>query len=190
MQHRGVGGRFRFLETLGNLLDSLSEKTDKITQWFCICVVLVMTVEVLVGVFFRYALDAPIKWGEELARLMMMWVGLMGIAIALKDGDHMGLEMLVNRLSGRLLAFCNLAANTLVGIFLVILLIWGLKVAIAGRVSILPALQIPWTWSLIAVPITAGIQIIHVSAQILKETLIIVNPQSQSDPGRNQHISI
>ena len=186
MRHRGVEGSFRFLENFGNLLDSLSEKADKVTQWFCVCVVLVMTVEVLTGVFFRYALDAPIKWGEELARLMMMWVGLLGIAIALKDGDHLGLEMFVNKLSGRSLAFCNLAANTLVWIFLVVLLIWGFKVAIAGRVSILPALQIPWTWSLIAVPITAVIQLIHVSAQILKETLIIISPQAQSDPGRNQ----
>lgn len=186
MRHRGVEGSFRFLENFGNRLDSLSEKADKVTQWFCVCVVLVMTVEVLTGVFFRYALNAPIKWGEELARLMMMWVGLLGIAIALKDGDHLGLEMFVSKLSGRPLAFCNLAANTLVGIFLVILLIWGLKVAIAGRVSILPALQIPWTWSLIAVPITAVIQLIHVSAQILKEALIIINPQAQSVPEPEQ----
>ena len=186
MRHREVEGRFRFLENFGNRLDSLSEKADKVTQWFCICVVLVMTAEVLTGVFFRYVLDAPIKWGEELARLMMMWVGLLGIAIALKDGDHMGLEMFVNKLSGRPLAFCNLAANILVGIFLVILLIWGFKVAIAGRGSILPALQIPWTWSLIAVPVTAVIQIIHVSARMLKEALIIINPQAQINPGPEQ----
>ena len=181
MIRRGVERNFRYLEDFQKRLDSLSEKADKVTQWFCVCVVLAMTVEVLIGVFFRYVLDAPIKWGEELARLMMMWVGLLGIAIALKDGDHMGLEMFVKRLSGRSLALCNLAANCLVGVFLVILLIWGLKVAIAGRVSILPALQIPWTWSLIAVPITAGIQIIHVSAQIFKEVLAIVNPRGQGD---------
>jgi len=179
--YRGVEGNLGFLENIRKRLDSLSEKADKVTQWFCISVVLVMTVEVLIGVFFRYALDAPIKWGEELARLMMMWMGLLGIAIALKDGDHMGLEMFVKRLSGRPLALCNLAANCLVGVFLVILLIWGLKVAIAGRVSILPALQISWTWSLIAVPITAVIQIIHVSAQIFKEVIVIINPPAQSD---------
>ena len=181
MIHREVKGSFRFLVNVRKRLDSLSEKADKVTQWFCISVVLVMTVEVLIGVFFRYALDAPIKWGEELARLMMMWVGLLGIAIALKDGDHMGLEMFVKRLSGRPLALCNLASNCLVGAFLVILLIWGIKVAMAGRVSVLPALQISWTWSLIAVPITAVIQIIHVSAQIFKEVLVIIDHQAQND---------
>jgi TRAP-type C4-dicarboxylate transport system permease small subunit len=170
---RGVERHLGFLEGLGQRLASL------------ISVVLVMTLEVLIGVFFRYALDAPIRWGEELARLMMMWVGLLGIAIALKDGDHMGLEMFVKRLSGRPLALCNLAANGLVGMFLVVLLIWGLKVAIAGRVSVLPALQISWTWSLIAVPITAGIQIIHVSAHIFKELLVMINPQAESDQNPN-----
>jgi TRAP-type C4-dicarboxylate transport system permease small subunit len=183
--HGGVEGHFGLLERFGKRLDSLSDKADKVTQWFCISVVLVMTLEVLIGVFFRYALDAPIKWGEELARLMMMWVGLLGISIALKDGDHMGLEMFVRRLSGRPLAWCNLVANGLVGVFLIILLIWGLKVAIAGRVSVLPALQISWTWSLIAVPITAMIQIIHVSAHIFKEVLVIINPEAQRDQEPN-----
>jgi putative ABC transport system permease protein len=42
MRHRGVEGSFRFLRNFGNLLDSLSEKADKVTQWFCVCVVLVM----------------------------------------------------------------------------------------------------------------------------------------------------
>lgn len=186
MRHDGENSTASFWETFGNRLDRVSEKADKVTQWICIGIVLVMTVEVLTGVFFRYVLNAPIKWGEELARLMMVWMGLLGIGIALKDGEHMGLEMFVKRLYGRPLALCNLAANVLVGAFLVVLFIWGLNVAIAGRVSILPALQIPWTWSLIAVPVTAAIQFIHVFANIFKDVLILTNSQAQRNPEPEQ----
>ncbi|MFB0520504.1 MAG: TRAP transporter small permease, partial [Desulfatiglandales bacterium] len=99
-----------FLKSIKRGWDFISEKVDTATRWICIFLILVMTSEVIAAVFFRYALDAPIKWGEELARLLMVWAGLLGISIALKDGDHIGLETLTRRFRGRALAWCNLAA--------------------------------------------------------------------------------
>jgi TRAP-type C4-dicarboxylate transport system permease small subunit len=149
--------------------DLISDKVDRVTGGVCIVLILFMTVEVIVAVFFRYALDAPIKWGEELARLIMVWAGLLGVSIALKGGEHIGLEAFVSRLSGRSLAGCNLAAHSLVGIFLVVLLLWGINISIAAWGTFLPALQIKWTWSHLAVPVTAAIQLIHLGAMILND---------------------
>jgi TRAP-type C4-dicarboxylate transport system permease small subunit len=153
--------------------DSISEKVDRLTSLICIVLILFMTVEVIVAVFFRYALDAPIKWGEELARLVMVWAGLLGVSIALKDGEHIGLEALVSRLSGRTLAGCNLIVHSLVGIFLVVLLLWGINISIAAWGTFLPALQIKWTWSHLAVPISAAIQLIHLVAMILNDIIAL-----------------
>ena len=153
--------------------DLVSEKVDRATSWVCIVLILFMTVEVIVAVFFRYALDAPIKWGEELARLVMVWAGLLGVSMALKGGDHIGLETLVSRLSGRSVAACNLAAHGLVGIFLVVLLLWGINISVAAWGTFLPALQIKWTWSHLAVPVTAGIQLIHLGSMILSDLIAL-----------------
>jgi TRAP-type C4-dicarboxylate transport system permease small subunit len=151
--------------------DIISGKVNQAACLVCIVLILFMTAEVIVGVFFRYALDAPIKWGEELARLIMVWAGLLGISIALKEGEHIGLEVLVGRLSGRSLAGCNLAAHSLVGIFLAVLFIWGINISIAAWGTTLPALQIKWTWSHLAVPVSAGIQLIHIGSMILKDLI-------------------
>ena len=160
--------------------DFVSEKVDRITSLVCIVLILFMTVEVIVAVFFRYALDAPIKWGEELARLLMVWAGLLGVSIALKDGEHIGLEVLVGRLTGRSLAGCNLIVHSLVGIFLVILLLWGINISIAAWGTFLPALQIKWTWSHLAVPISAGIQLIHLGAMILNDLIALSGKNAAS----------
>ena len=160
--------------------DFVSEKVDRITSLVCIVLILFMTVEVIVAVFFRYALDAPIKWGEELARLLMVWAGLLGVSIALKDGEHIGLEVLVGRLTGRSLAGCNLIVHSLVGIFLVILLLWGINISIAAWGTFLPALQIKWTWSHLAVPISAGIQLIHLGAMILNDLIALSGKKAAS----------
>jgi len=153
--------------------DFISEKVDRLTSLICIVLILFMTVEVIVAVFFRYALDAPIKWGEELARLVMVWAGLLGVSIALKDGEHIGLEVLVGRLTGRSLAGCNLIVHSLVGVFLVVLLLWGINISIAAWGTFLPALQIKWTWSHLAVPVSACIQLIHLGAMILNDLIAL-----------------
>jgi len=153
--------------------DFCSEKVDRLTGLVCIALILFMTVEVIVAVFFRYALDAPIKWGEELARLLMVWAGLLGVSIALKDGEHIGIEALVGRLTGRSLAGCNLIVHCLVGIFLGVLLVWGINISIAAWGTFLPALQIKWTWSHLAVPVSAGIQLIHLGAMILNDLIAL-----------------
>lgn len=169
----------RFAEILKNIKlagDIISQKVDGATRWVCTVLILVMTFEVIAAVFFRYALDSPIKWGEELARLLMVWAGLLGISIALKDGDHIGLEGLISRFRGRVLAWCNLLAHGFVFIFLVILLIWGVKISKEAWDTFLPALQIKWTWSHLAVPVTAGIQLIHLISNILGEVVIVLGP--------------
>jgi TRAP-type C4-dicarboxylate transport system permease small subunit len=132
-----------------------------------------MTAEVIVSVFFRYVLDSPLKWGEELARLTMVWAGLLGISIALRDGDHMGLEILARKLYGRSRAWCQLIAHCFVALFLMVLFVWGIKISVAAWVTILPALQIRWTWSHLAVPVTAGIQLLHLGPLILEEVMVI-----------------
>jgi len=165
-----------FLKSIKRGWDFISEKVDTATRWICIFLILAMTSEVIAAVFFRYALDAPIKWGEELARLLMVWAGLLGIGIALKDGDHIGLETLTRRFRGRALAWCNLAAHGFVGLFLVILLFWGIKISRAAWDTFLPALQIKWTWSHLAVPVTAGVQLVHLVSNILGEIVTILGP--------------
>jgi TRAP-type C4-dicarboxylate transport system permease small subunit len=147
----------------------LSERVNTATGWVCIGLILFMSGEVIVAVFFRYALDAPIKWGEELARLFMVWAGLLGVSIALKEGDHIGLEVMTSRLSGKFLAWCNLITHILVGLFLVVLVIWGIQISKAAWGTFLPALQIKWTWSHAAVPVTATIQLIHLIALVLDD---------------------
>lgn len=161
------------LHILKTVCQHVSDGVHAIVKWICICLVIFMTAEVIVSVFFRYVLDSPLKWGEELARLTMVWAGLLGISIALRDGEHIGLEILTGRLHGRLRAFCNLITYCLVALFLVVLLIWGIKISYAAWGTILPALQIRWTWSHLAVPVTAAVQLLHLGPLILSAIMTI-----------------
>jgi len=48
-----------------------------------------MTVVVLAGVFFRYVLEAPLPWSEELARYLMVWGASLGASVAFEPFDRL-----------------------------------------------------------------------------------------------------
>ena len=49
----------------------------------------------------RYVFAAPSSWTEEIARFLMIWVGLLGAVYAFRNGVHLGLDILPKKLTGR-----------------------------------------------------------------------------------------
>lgn len=56
---------------------------------------------VLWQVFTRFVLRDPSSWTEELARYLMIWVGLIGAAYAAGRHKHLAVDLLAGKLSGR-----------------------------------------------------------------------------------------
>ena len=57
-----------------------------------------LVVDVVWGVFTRYALGEQAKWSEELARFLLVWVALLGGALAFRTKAHLGVDYFVNQL--------------------------------------------------------------------------------------------
>lgn len=58
----------------------------------------VMVVLVFGNVVLRYAFNSGIAVSEEVSRWLFVWLCFLGAVTALKDGGHMGTDMLVSRL--------------------------------------------------------------------------------------------
>lgn len=66
-----------------------------------ICILMAgMVLNVLWQVFTRFVLRQPSSFTEELARYMMIWVGLLGSAYASGKKSHLALDLLTARLTG------------------------------------------------------------------------------------------
>lgn len=61
--------------------------------------VVVICLEVLVEVFFRYVLHMPLSWGAEVSQTLLVWVTFIGAALALFRGEHMVIQLAVNKVS-------------------------------------------------------------------------------------------
>ncbi len=57
---------------------------------------------VLVGVFFRYALNSPLYWAEEAARLLLIWLSFVGAALAFQRKQHLAMDVVMRLLPAAL----------------------------------------------------------------------------------------
>ena len=52
----------------------------------CAALLAAMTTVILLGVTFRYVLEAPLAWSEELAKLLMLWIVFLGASAGIQRG--------------------------------------------------------------------------------------------------------
>jgi len=65
---------------------------------FLILILGLMTTVLFLSVISRYFLGASIPWSDPLARYGQTWIMLLGSALALRKGLHIGVDNLINRL--------------------------------------------------------------------------------------------
>lgn len=61
----------------------------------------VLILDVLWQVFTRFVLRDPSSFTDELARYLLIWVGLLGAAYVAGQRQHLAIDLLPNRLTGR-----------------------------------------------------------------------------------------
>ena len=52
----------------------------------------------LAQIFFRFVLNAPLIWSEELSRLLVVWMTFIGAAVVCWDGRHLNVDVMFNLL--------------------------------------------------------------------------------------------
>ncbi len=113
----------------------------------------VIVTAVAVGVFFRYVLDNPIPWTNELATIAFVWVVFVGASAALKREMHIGIDVVTQLLPLNLRRVVAILVNLAILWILKSFIIDGLQFAIAAQVKLTPIFRLPYTWIDLAVPV-------------------------------------
>ena len=117
----------------------------------------VLVLDVLWQVFTRFILGDPSSWTEEMARYLMIWVGLIGAAYAAGRRMHLSVDLLPGALRGTRAHILRILIEVLVLTFaLAILFAGGLRLVwvmlTLGQTS--ASLQIPLGYVYLAVPLS------------------------------------
>ncbi len=144
-------------------------------------VVALLVFDVVWGVFTRYAMGEQAKWTEELARFLLIWVSLLGGAVAFGTKGHLGVDYFVGKLHPEAQKLMAVAVHLIVLFFSGVVFLYG-GIRVVGNAlamdQMTPALGLKMGYVYLALPI-AGVFILLFTLENLIET--VAKPACESD---------
>lgn len=123
-------------------------------------VLLVIVVIVSAQVFSRKVLGTSIRWSEEVALLLMVWMAFISMAIGVEKDLHIAIAMFFNKFPKKV-QFVIAKINTIATLFFgIILVVYGSRLVQSTMSSTLPATQWPAGILYLMMPVS-GVFIIY-----------------------------
>lgn len=113
-----------------------------------------ITVLTILQVMFRFLLNSPLVWSEEVARLCIVWMTFLGAAVCCWDGTHLRVGALADRLPGRLGTALHVVSGAMIVAFLAVLVWTSIPLVQISNLYSVGALDIPVSWY--RAPVTVG----------------------------------
>lgn len=139
-----------------------------------IVAVLVLVLDVLWGVFTRKVLGDQAQWSEELARFLLIWISLLGGAVAFGERAHLGVDYFVGKLAPQAKRFMAVVVQLIVLTFAVTIFLLGGGRVVLDTLAVgqdTPALGIEKGYVYLALPI-AGVFMTLFAIEQLVEVLL------------------
>jgi TRAP-type C4-dicarboxylate transport system permease small subunit len=106
-------------------MEQAKRVVDRILGPVLVGLMAIAVINVLWQVFSRYVLGAPSSFTQELARFLLIWVGVLGAGYGVGQHDHLALELLPNRLEGRARAWLRIVIQGCILLFAVGVMVAG-----------------------------------------------------------------
>jgi TRAP-type C4-dicarboxylate transport system permease small subunit len=100
-------------------------KLDKIVAWMLIVLMGFMVLNVSWQVLSRYVVQNPSSFTDELSRYMLIWLGMLGAAYVAGQNQHLAIDILPNKLSGKPKMKLLILINALVLLFALFAMVLG-----------------------------------------------------------------
>ena len=153
-------------------LINIKTKLDFILKWILVFIIGAMTLNVLWQVFTRFILKNPSSFTEELARYMLVWLGILGASYVAGQKMHLAIDLLSTKLIGKSKSYLEILIQTFIFLFsFFVLVIGGVRlVQITLTLNqISAALQIPLGYVYFVVPLSGAIMMNYSLIFIMQE---------------------
>ncbi len=139
-------------------MTDLRQLVARLLTAISVLVFVVLLIDVLWGVLTRYAFGHQAPWSEELARLLLVWLSMLGTALAYGQHSHLGVDILLQNITPEARRLAEIAIHAIVLTFVAAVMVYGgtqlfLERLDAGQV--MATLPVRKAWMYLAIP-TSG----------------------------------
>lgn len=133
---------------------------------------LVMIVVAVAQIFLRNLFDSGLLWGDELVRVLVLWIGLIGAMIASRNNHHISIDVISRYLPEQTKKFTTLITSLFTALICGIMSWFSLNFVILEKQDGLIAFAIVPAWVCESI-IPISFAIICLRYLILSTTLLI-----------------
>lgn len=164
-------------------MNRLIDIIDRCLEWIMVSLMAVLVVDVTWQVVSRYLLGEASSFSEEIARYLLIWIGLLGSSYAYRKKMHLAFDLVTNKVTGRIKFWMELVIHACIIFFSVVVLIIGgwYLVQLTWELNQLSAsLQISLSYVYFALPLSGLLMVlyaIYFIRQIINEGPVEVEHQ-------------
>jgi TRAP-type C4-dicarboxylate transport system permease small subunit len=120
---------------------------------------------ILAQVFFRYALEQPLSWSNEVATDLLVYIAFVGFAIGVRDNAHVALHLFERRIGARTRRWLRVGELLVLGVVLACIGVGGAMYLWEQRDVVSPV-GVPLWAAFLPLPLGALLGLIHLTAEI------------------------
>lgn len=139
---------------LDRILTSTLARADTGARYLVMIGAATMVAVVSAQVVMRYVFNGSFDWADEVSRIAFVWTIFLAIPLGIRDGTHVGIELLVQRFPHRLRSLLARVTNGLAALLMLVVFWTSIIVALATWSERLGAINI--TSSVFFFPIILG----------------------------------
>jgi TRAP-type transport system small permease protein len=141
-------------------LTALCDLIARVAKLFIGALVGAIVAITLAAVWWRYVLNAPLAWPEQVSRIMFVWVTFVGAAVLYRERLHVAIDMFMSPLPQAGRRAVGWAVELIILAFNVVLLLYGLKLSVDTLDQTFGALDITPASFYFAAPVAAAMMIL------------------------------
>jgi TRAP-type C4-dicarboxylate transport system permease small subunit len=157
-------------------MDQVRKQVDRILESVLITLMALMVFNVIWQVLTRFIFRDPSSYTEELARYLLIWLGLLGAGYCVGQKSHLAIDIVTSRFSGRARLIANLIGHSVILIFAVTVLIAGgqqlVQTTLAYRQTS-AALQIPLGYVYLVLPLSGLLIVFYSILSLIAEIFLL-----------------
>lgn len=169
---------------------TLRDVTDAVNRglgWLLVFLMGVAVLNVVWQVFTRYVIAAPSQFTQELARYLLIWIGILGSGYAAGQRAHLSLELLPESLEGRQLSWLKIVIEGSVLAFAsVVMVIGGVRLVyillLSGQTSATLNLLVGYVYAVVPLSglLISFYSVIHIVEEVRSMDDVTIDPESTS----------
>lgn len=144
-------------------------------SWFIKAVIVfsmfAMLAAICLQVFFRFVVNQPLDWPEELARFTMIWSAMLAAVYVQHERGHLSLDFFTARLPRKVSLSIRILMNALIIIFMAAVVISGIQEVYTLWDLKTGALRISRSIPYLAIPVSSALFILATLVLIFKDIL-------------------